>query len=165
MLVLLYGDSHGAPQHKAQAIATGRDVGKGEEVLHVYAVLLERAQHMVVERLHIAHMVEVEHQEPCGAHELHAARAQWLHPFVLAVVEVGLVFGRVEHAHVGEGRQLGLGAGVAAAVGEDELLRFAVSYQDIELLCIASLQGLVECVIDVVNHFVKNGLELMFSGS
>ena len=98
-------------------------------------------------------MVKVEHQQPRGAHELHAARAERLGALLLALAQVLPVLLRVEHAHIGEGGQLGLGTGIAATVGEDEALGLRRSHQGVELLCIASLQGLVVCVVYVIYHF------------
>ena len=89
-------------------------------------------------------MVEVEHEQPCGAHKLGTARAEGLGALLLALRKIGLVARFVERTHIGECRQLGFGVLLPSTVAEDELFGEFALREFHELLCIAGLQ-----------HFIK----------
>ena len=119
-------------------------MSKGKIGFRMYAMLLKRIQHMVVECSHIAHMVKVEHQETCRSHELGTARAERLGALSLALLQIFLILGLVEHAHIGQCRQLGLAILLPCAMTENEFLGLLALGEGHKLLSIARLQQFIE---------------------
>jgi hypothetical protein len=97
-------------------------------------------------------VVKVEHQEARGTHELGAARALLLYALFAASVEILSILVTIHHPHIGQCRQVYLGAAIATAVQSDELLGLGRVDDVAELLCIARLQALVVGVVYIIDH-------------